>query len=113
MDCKSSSFNESTINSVWEKGQIVPGYDSDILRKDIAGAWMERDKYGDRSRELGFGWEIDHRKPISEGGSDNLDNLQPLQWSNNCSKGDSYPNWESAISSEGDHNVHKKAKLEN
>ncbi|HIP78015.1 MAG TPA: HNH endonuclease, partial [Kiloniellaceae bacterium] len=38
-----------------------------------------------------FGWEIDHIRPVSKGGSDRLDNLQPLYWENNRRKGDTYP----------------------
>lgn len=100
-----SSFTEEQIRLVWEKGTLVPGYDAAKYRKDVAGAWIAWDKYGDNTSETGLGWEIDHRKPVSRGGTDNLGNLRPLQWANNRSKGDDYPKWTSVISSNGDKNV--------
>ncbi len=30
-----------------------------------------------------FGWEIAHITPVEEGGTDDLSNLQPIQWENN------------------------------
>ena len=52
---------------------------------------MERSRYGDRSSS--FGWEIDHEQPVAADGSDDLSNLQPLQWQNNVHKGDNWPDW--------------------
>jgi len=80
------SFNENTIEAIWKKGEIEPEYPS--FRKDKCGASMQRSKYGKTEQ---FGWEIDHIKPVAAGGTDDLDNLQPLQWENNRSKGDDYP----------------------
>ena len=84
-------FDESTVNAVWQKGQIVVGYDPNLYRKDSCGAWMTRSQYGNTNSE--YGWEIDHIKPSSLGGSDGLYNLQPLQWENNRSKSDNWPHW--------------------
>ena len=40
------------------------------------------------NRDSKHGWEIDHINPVSNGGTDNIDNLQPLYWKNNADKGD-------------------------
>lgn len=78
-------FSESIIQAVWEKGMIVPGVDPRFRRKDQCGAWIDRNRHGDRSDQNNTGWEVDH---ISPGGSDDLSNLRPLQWYNNVTKSD-------------------------
>ncbi len=74
--------------------------------KDKAGAWIIRDKYGDTT-PLGYGWEIDHKVPTSHYGSDLDENLRPLQWENNRSKSDNYPEWTSVVTSQGERNIYK------
>ena len=50
---------------------------------------MKFGEYGDTNSE--HGWEVDHIVPVALGGSDELNNLQPLQWKNNRTKSDTYP----------------------
>ena len=78
-------FDDETVKAVWSKGKEIPGYDSSVWRKDSeCNAWIKRGEYGNRDSK--YGWEIDH---INPNGSDNLLNLQPLQWENNVAKSDS------------------------
>lgn len=78
------SFSEDAIQKVWEKVTVAPPNKSNEWRKDQCGAWIGRNHYGNRNSQ--YGWEIDHIKPESEGGGDELSNLRPLHWENNASK---------------------------
>jgi hypothetical protein len=84
-----AAFGEATVEAVWQRGKPLPGLAT--LRADICGASMQRDKYG---MEVPYGWEIDHIRPVSQGGKDDLTNLQPLQWENNRHKSDNWPEWQ-------------------
>jgi hypothetical protein len=81
--------NEATKRAVWAKGRTIPGWDSAKWRRDICGATMSYDQHGQTQSE--FGWEIDHIRPTSKDGGDELSNLQPLHWENNRAKGDTFP----------------------
>ena len=77
------AWSEETVEKVWQKALADPYNDSSKFRKDMCGAWIARDQQGNRNSP--YGWEIDHFNPV---GTDNIDNLQPLQWENNVDKSD-------------------------
>ncbi len=91
-----TAFDQATVEAVWRKGQTVNGHDPSTYRKDACGAWIQRASYGTTED---YGWEIDHIRPVAQGGGDELGNLQPLQWKNNRHKGDEYPKWSCAVGS--------------
>lgn len=99
--------DKETINRVWKQGLEEAGYDKDLFRKDAAGAWISRSEYGNRDSK--FGWEIDHIYPTALGGDDEEDNLRPMQWENNVSKGDNYPDYVAVVAAEGSQNIDKQS----
>jgi hypothetical protein len=75
--------------AVWSKGLEVPGLDPVEWRYDICGKLMKYRDHG--SVDSDHGWEIDHILPVSLKGQTFITNLQPLHWTNNRAKGDTYP----------------------
>jgi 5-methylcytosine-specific restriction endonuclease McrA len=81
-------FDAKTVEMVWAKAQ--PELWFIYFKKDSCGATIKKDEFGKMTQ---FGWEIDHIVPAVKGGTDDIDNLQPLHWENNRKKGDDHPEW--------------------
>ena len=92
-----ATFSADEIQRIWEKGRTVEGEDPRFVRQDICGAIIHRNNYGSDTVPKSFSWEIDHIKPVSLGGTDDFQNLQPLQWENNRHKGNNYPEWQCIV----------------
>lgn len=76
---------KTKFDQVWEKGAPIKGKNPDDWRKDATGNIIRRSSYGTRGD---YGWEIDHKVPRSQGGSNDIRNLQPLHWEENRAKAD-------------------------
>lgn len=74
-------------DEVWEKAAKVRGENPDVLRRDSKGNIIRYNSYGTHGE---YGWDIDHKRPKSKGGSDNIRNLQALHWEANLKKSDKY-----------------------
>ena len=101
-----TKYSEDILQKVWEKALTVPGMDEDLYRKDYCGAIIRRDMYGMSSESLSYGWEVNRIRPAWLGGESELNNLQPLHWENNRSKGNNYPAWSCMVLSESNENVY-------
>jgi hypothetical protein len=77
-------FDAAIVEAVWNKA--APSPEHAPLRLDAFGALIWQQGYGNTNTR--FGWEIAHRRPVSQGGGDELDNLEPRQWENNRRNGD-------------------------
>lgn len=99
-------FSDNEKVEVWRKATPVEDVNKDVFRQDYAGAWIRFDDYGNRNSQ--YGWEIDHLKPLAQGGEEDMDNYLPLQWQNNVKKGDDYPRWATAVTADGQNNVEQE-----
>ena len=62
--------------AVWAKATIIEGFDPAVWRRDCAGQKIKFSKLSSPTSK--WAWNIDHIVPRTRGGSDDLDNLQPL-----------------------------------
>ncbi len=87
-DTKGRPFEQYLIDRVWQKADASLGFY--MFRRDACGTEIAKQEFG---KMTPLGWEIDHIKPVALGGTDDEDNLQPLQWETNRRKGDIWPDW--------------------
>ena len=82
------AYSKEKLDKIFAKGVIIKGMNSMTHRKDKCGYIIYRYSYGKKSK---MGWEVDHSKPKSKGGTDHINNLQPLHWYANKCKTDKHP----------------------
>lgn len=107
------NLSEKEKDRIFRKARKIEGLDADEWRMDACDAIIHRSSFG-RDDEF-FGWEVDHIVPkslLEENGVpqdliDDFQNLRPLNWRNNVSKGNDYPSYKVEIQSEdgGESNV--------
>lgn len=68
----------------WDNAKPIRGKNPNLYRRDSAGNQIYKPAYGTNGKQ---GWEVDHRKPRSKGGSDSPRNLQAMQTAANRRKG--------------------------
>lgn len=76
------------LEQIFAKADTIRGKNPDVWRKDCNG---DKIRFGSHGCQSQFGWEIDHKNPKANGGSDKMVNLQPLFWETNRAKSDTYP----------------------
>ncbi|MCQ0112000.1 HNH endonuclease [Zhouia amylolytica] len=65
--------------AVWQKTKKIEGTNPNFVRLDAYGAVIEWKMFGKNSPN-GTGWYIEHIVPISQGGTDSINNLHAVQW---------------------------------
>ena len=68
--------DKELVDKVWKAAKRIRGEDPNTTRQDPYGNRISRDQFGGKGRQ---GWEIDHIRPASRGGSDSMKNLQAMQ----------------------------------
>ena len=68
-------FKEANVEAVRWRARLDYQYNSDVPRRDACRALIVGTPSADTSTD---GWEIDGIVPVSKGGTDDLQSLQPL-----------------------------------
>ena len=75
------------VDGAWDRAATVRGQDPNVWRRDEMGNIIRYGSYGTTGE---YGWEIDHRNPVANGGTDHGRNLRVLHWQSNRRKSDNY-----------------------
>ena len=78
-------YTKSELRAVWKKGRIIPKRKASEWREDALGNYIRFADYG--NRDSISGWEVDHIIRVSDGGTNDIRNLRPLQWKANVKRG--------------------------
>ena len=73
----SNEYDDITIIEVWRKA--IPYKHFELYKKDCYGSIIFYDDYGIKSEN---GWVIDYITLPEKGGTDQIENLQPVHWKN-------------------------------
>jgi hypothetical protein len=103
------AFSEEKIWQIWDKAYQITISDAPMWRKDECGAWIRRIDYENPGSQ--YGWVADYITPESEGGSDDISNLRPLQWENILRKKDG--SLECPVIASGTENVKRDKSMRN
>lgn len=71
--------------AAWDRAATIRGKYAKTWRRDELGNPMRHGSYGTEGE---FGWEIDHRNPVSKGGTNSPRNLRALNTEANREKSD-------------------------
>lgn len=85
-------FGLGVRDAVWYRTPTAGDEDPRQFRRDALGNLLRYEEFEKRTEH---GWEIDHVRPVSRGGTDALENLQALHWRANRDKAEAWP-WEAA-----------------
>ncbi len=77
--------NKKQIKDAWEEAKKIRGVNPDSWRKD---KYNNKIRFGSYGTIGNYGWEIDHKNPKKNRGSNQDRNLQPLHWEENRKKSD-------------------------
>lgn len=80
--------SEKKKDIAWEQANIIKGKNPNLYREDAYGNQIYKPSYG---KQTTMGWEIDHKHPLSKGGTDTSRNIHAVQWEENRTKSNKYP----------------------
>jgi hypothetical protein len=80
---ESALFDISVINAVWDKAQSEYGFF--FFKRDRFGEIIAKHHYSEQSQ---YGWYIEYIVPLTDGGTNDIDNLRPVHWKNSARASD-------------------------